>query len=125
MSGGTIMLSDLVREDRMDAGFHIALKSVETEVARLREHYTDTQAKHIVDSMGFDDKRRISVLMRGNSPFNAAAAAKVTTEYPHLSLALLASQLVDAVERISQRIAADQARLEELIAVGRVLENAR
>lgn len=121
MKCGTIMLSDVVRENRMDAGFHLALKSVETEVARLREHYTDAQAKHIVDSMGFDDKRRIAVLMRGNIAFNDAASRKITTEYPHLSLALVASHLDEAIAKVSDRIAADRTRLDELLELGRVV----
>lgn len=115
MTGDPIRLSDLKRENRWDAGFHIALKSVSEETERLRLHYTASDAKRLVDTMGLDDKRRIAVLVRGNVAFNEATSRKVTAEYPHLALALVASHLGDVVDRIRTRIAEDESRLEQLL----------
>jgi hypothetical protein len=110
-----IRLSDVATHNRMDANFHIAVRKIAGEADRLRMHYPASEAKRIVDCMGLEDKRGIAVLMRGNSKFDSRAALRITEEYPHLSLALVASHVQDLVETIRERIAKDQEVVDELI----------
>ena len=123
MDHGAFRPSDVVREDRMDAGFHLAVRSVAAETARLRSRYSAADAKRIVDSMPLADKRRISVLVRGgNGVLDDASSRRTTEEYPHLALALLASHAADTAERIRTESAARQDNLDELLAATRTAD---
>jgi hypothetical protein len=117
MQIGIVKASDMARETRMDAQFHLAQQSAEAETAALRRRYSAEEARALVDAIALDDKRAIRVLMRGTRPFNQETAGIVSAEYPHLSLALIAREAEAAAIGAQKRIDAEReqiARLREI-----------
>jgi hypothetical protein len=102
---GTMRLSDIVREDRIDAGFHLAAQEHAATVASLREKLTGDEARDVV--LGLPDavltKRLegrpvLEPLVRGSTPGTTLRQIrKAVEEYPHLSLAILSPHLDEAI----------------------------
>lgn len=111
-----VKLSDLTREGRMDAGFHIALSRLRGRIEELRAIYSAAEATRIVKSIPLGDKAAMKVLVRGDRQIlNSANADALAVEYPHMSLALIEhgsihnsdpqSGIKEAVARVSESIA--------------------
>ncbi len=125
-----VKLSDLTREGRMDAGFHIALSRLRGRIEELRAIYSAAEATRIVKSIPLCDKAAMKVLVRGDRQIlNSANADALAVEYPHMSLALIEhgsihnsdpqSGIKEAVARVSESIAQQQQLLETLLSIGK------
>ena len=112
-----VRLSDIAREGRWDAPFHIALATLKTRVETLRTLHTADAAADMVCALDFDSKRALQVLLRSAKRFNAQSADAATREYPHLALALVEGDLQPSIERITDNIRRDQALLAQLLAL--------
>lgn len=125
MRMGTVSLSDLVRENRMDAGYHLAAKEHEARVAALRLRLSDDEARAVVADMPdavvmarTEGRLVLSPLLRGNMSRTALRDLRaIADEYPHLSIAMLAPHLAPAADQ-ARRAVDDMersiARMEEI-----------
>lgn len=128
MKVGTMRLSDIVREDRMDAGFHLAAQEHAATVASLREELTEDQARDVVLGLPnsvltkkIDGRSVLASLMRGSSTRRGVTEVrKVIAEYPHLTLAILSQHLDEAIASAQNEIADIQKSVETIRCVARI-----
>lgn len=66
MKVGIVRASDLVREGRWDAGFHIARSELDDAMTDLARRYTDEQAIEIVDGLPLSEKAALQALRMGS-----------------------------------------------------------
>ena len=109
---GVMRLSDLVREDRMDAGFHLAARKHAGAVTELRTVMSDDEARDI--ALGLPDSvitRKVDgiavlePLTRGSMTRTSLKDLKRTiSEYPHLSLVMLSQHLDEAMAEARTQI---------------------
>lgn len=120
MNPPTIRLSDVMREARMDAPFHIALATLKGRIDELRTIYSDDEAVALIGAMPLHALTGMSVLSRGSMPrgLNRGSADELAREYPHLSLAIVEKDSEAAIARIRARIAQDENALALLIDLG-------
>lgn len=113
-----VKMSDLAREGRWDAGFHIALDEVKDRVESLKSSMSASEAISRLAKLSLTDKKPLLVLARGNTRhLNSATITTIVNEYPHLSLAIMESNLGPAIERMRAKIASDEAALDALLAL--------
>lgn len=118
MKIAVIKRSDLVREGRWDAGFHIAFQEVKERVAALRGALAPEEAIARLAILSLSDKQPLLVLARGtNRHLNSATIAKIVDEYPHLALAIIEKNLQPAIDRMRAKIETDQSCLDALLAL--------
>ena len=115
MKVAIIKFSDLVREDRWDAPFHIALNEVRSRVEELKNTLTADEAIDKLNGIALADKAPLLVLARGNKALNSDNMQRIVQEYPHLSLALMEENLEPAIARIRERLATDAKQLQHLL----------
>lgn len=127
MRSATIRLSDIMREGRMDAGFHIALATLKGRIEELRKSHSEDEAVAAIAAMPLHALSGMSVLSRGSMPrgLNRTSADELAREYPHLSLALVVKDSEDAIARIRERIAQDERALQILIDLSPARESSR
>lgn len=111
--------SDLSRENRWDAGFHIALSQLKTRVDELRDTYSADEAIAILDRVSFADKAPLRVLARTGSAnaWSQSMLTSVVKEYPHLSLALVEVNLQSAIARVTEVIERNESYLDALLSI--------
>jgi len=105
MQVGVMRLSDVVREDRMDARFHLTMQEHAATVASLRSTMTEDAARDVVLGLPdfvltkrIDGRSVLEPLIRGSVPGTTIRQIrKVVAEYPHLSLAILSTHLDEAI----------------------------
>jgi hypothetical protein len=115
MKVAIVKSSDLAREGRWDAGFHIALHEVRDRVDALKAILTAEEAIEKLEGVALADKAPLLVLARGNKALNSENMQRIVREYPHLSLALMEQNLEPAIARIRERLATDAQQLEHLL----------
>lgn len=127
MNPPTIRLSDVMREARMDAPFHIALATLKGRIEELRASHSDDEAVEIIREMPLHALSGMTVLSRGSMPrgLNRTSADELAREYPHLSLAIVEKDSEMAIARIRERIAQDERALQLLIDLGSAKDSAR
>lgn len=120
MQVGVVKLSDLAREGRWDAGFHLTLQSVQERVTELRETVSKAEAIERLDALPLSAKASLAVLRRGQTArsMSESDAQTVTREYPHLSLALIEKNRDASIAKLLERIAKDEAAIEQLRTIG-------
>jgi hypothetical protein len=105
MQTGVMRLSDLVRENRMDAGFHLAAQKHAAAVEGLRAVMSEDEAREIalglpdsVITRKVDGTAVLEPLTRGSMPRTSLKELRRTiAEYPHLSLVMLSQHLDEAM----------------------------
>ena len=118
MAFAIIKSSVLARENRWDAGFHLALDEVKDRVEELRRLVSSEEAISKLSTIPLSAKAPLLVLMRGgNRLLSDVGVRRVAREYPHLSLAIMEKNLQPAIEKIRARIAADSQKLQHLLAI--------
>lgn len=117
MKVGIVRASDLVRESRWDAGFHIARSELDGAMTDLARRYTDEQAIEIVDGLPLSEKAALEALRMGSRrrAMGRDEARTLTRRYPHLALALVARDADASILRIRQQIATGREALERMI----------
>ncbi|MFZ3481882.1 hypothetical protein [Sphingomonas sp. 3-13AW] len=116
MKTAVVRASDLLREGRWDAGFHIARSELAEAMDSLRGRYSEQQAIDLVDSIPLSEKASLTILRTGSGArgMGAAEAQEVTRRYPFLSLALVASEADASMRRIRSEIERNQKALAVL-----------
>lgn len=118
MKVAIIKSSELIREGRWDADFHIALDEVKERVAALKLNLSPEEARIRLSSIALSDKKPLLVLARGtNRHLNTATVDKIVDEYPHLSLAIMELNVQPAIEKMRVKIDEDQSYLDALLAL--------
>lgn len=127
VNSAVVSLSDIVREGRMDAPFHIALATLKDRVEALRARHTADQAVAMIDAMPLHALHGMSVLSRGTMPkgLNRALAHDLAVEYPHLALAIVQAGVESSITRIRSQIAQDEHALALLLALAPSEEETR
>lgn len=117
MKTAIIKKSVLVSEDRMDAGFHIALSKVRHRVQELKTSISAEEARAKLDLIPLTDKAPLMLLSRGDRILRERSIDACVQEYPHLSLAIMEENLAPAISRITQKIEDSQKALENLLSL--------
>lgn len=113
MKSGTARLSDVVREQRMDAAFHIALARVANQVDHLRRHYSIEDVECFFEILRPGDLMGLQVLDWGQDKHCPKIIAE---KYPFISMALvLSGELKDAITRAKRIIISEQTYLDQLV----------
>lgn len=118
MKVAVVSLSDLARENRWDAGFHIALDEVRNRVDALRATVSGDEAISRLTKFSLADKKPLLVLARGNNRhLNSQTIATIVNEYPHLSLAIMEQNLQPVIDKLRAQIEENEASLDDLLAL--------
>lgn len=106
-------MSDISREGRMDAGFHLVAQQHAETVAKLRRSMSEDEARDVVLGLPnsvltkkMEGRSVLDGLVRGSTPrFGLRELKGVIAEYPHLTLAILSQHLDDAIVSARAEIA--------------------
>lgn len=116
--------SDLRREGRWDAEFHVAADEAAPAVEALKIRYSAEAAIEMVDALPLSERKALEVLRIGvRRPLGNEEAMKITRRYPHLSLALVMRDADDAIVRLRRRIESDSAALERIKAISEIAKS--
>ncbi len=112
-----VKASDLSRENRWDAGFHIALAKVRDRVEELKAKYTAEECREKLHALSFADKSPLRVLSRTGSinTWSDRALTSVVKEYPHLSMAIMEQNLSTAIKRVNEVISRNEKYRDALL----------
>lgn len=80
---------EMAAYDRMDAGFFLALKEIESDLPALQERYTAAEALDLLGSLETSMKGAVLPLARGSRANKQRAIESACAEYPHMALALV------------------------------------
>lgn len=123
MKFGSISSSQLGKYDRMDPGFHLAVQSVEAQVATLEK---TMEASALVDqlmklSIG-DLGEPLEPLLTGQQAKTARAHLNTAIEkYPFIAYALVLKYKEQMLAKAKERLATEQGYLQTLEAIGKDL----
>lgn len=112
MKSTTVRLSDVIREQRMDAEFHLEVSRLAIEIDSIRRKNTAAELLTALTVMSREDLQVVSVLRWGSSVRDVYAIVK---RYPFACMALIHdNELKYAVIRAKQRIKVEKKYLAEL-----------
>jgi hypothetical protein len=118
MKVAVISFSDLAKENRWDAGFHIALDEVRGRVDALKATVSADEAISRLAKFSLADKKPLLVLARGsNRHLNSQTITTIVNEYPHLSLAIMEQNLQPVIDKLRAQIEKNEASLDDLLAL--------
>jgi hypothetical protein len=114
---GVARLSDVAAENRMDAGFHLALSHLREQMEILRGEFTAQEAIDLISVMPINYKGALKILMRGSSPRSMTNndTIAIAKEYPYLALALLKENAGEAIFLLIESMAKTQETINQLL----------
>jgi len=105
--------SELVKENRWDAGFHITKNELKDRLPELEARLTKDECWEILAKFSTSEKLPLMVLSRGSwSRPSEATMNAIAKEYPHLSIAVLEQHIAETKAKIEADLAETKAKLE-------------